>query len=192
MYHALMFRPCSAGLPIVTWLLSGVSLAAFVLAAACAPSREQSASTADLSAWSPAGSASLRAPTPSGSSAPSRWELADRLSELRHAGGRARSEHLGGDHEALVLVNDAASAYPLLGPRRSLGAGAVLVEALYRPGLPDVEVYFVMARRPDDAEGRWEYLIVAPTGQVAQRGHLVLCDRCHAEAPHDRVFGRPR
>ena len=25
-----------------------------------------------------------------------------------------------------------------------------------------------------------------------QRGRLPLCERCHAEAPHDHVFGRPR
>lgn len=86
-------------------------------------------------------------------------------------------------------MNEAAAAYPALGPERRLGAGAVLVEELHRPGSPDIEAYFAMARRPD---GRWEYLIVTPAGEVDQRGRLALCERCHAEAPHDHVFGRPR
>lgn len=108
-------------------------------------------------------------------------------------GTRTRSEHLGGDREGEILVNEEAAAYPALGPQRALGAGAVLVEALYKPGSSAIEAYFVMARRASGGgEGGWEYMIVAPTGEIDQRGRLPLCERCHAEAPHDHVFGRPR
>jgi hypothetical protein len=170
----------------------GAVIAGFALAAACTPAHDNGSAAADPSVWT-SGSSLPSAPEPPRGATSKRWEFADRLGTFRRVGPRARSGHLGGDHEGEVLVNEDAAAYPALGPQRGLGAGAVLVEALYRPGSPTLEAYFVMARRgPGGGEGGWEYLIVAPTGEVDQRGRLPLCERCHAEAPHDHVFGRPR
>jgi len=123
------------------------------------------------------------------------WELAGAISALRKATPRAVSQHLNGDLEAEVLANEAAKAYPALGPARPLPPGSVLVDAHYRPGSSAPVVYFVMDKRPpgfDPDGGDWEYLIVEPSGAISQRGRLSLCARCHAEAPHDHVFGRTR
>ncbi|MDI1432424.1 hypothetical protein [Polyangium sorediatum] len=164
------------------------------LTAACTPSADtNSSSAADPSAWSTEGAA----PRPTSSAptvptAPHRWELADRLNSLRKATPRARSQHLAGEHDAEVLANDEAAAYPALGPQRPLAAGAVLVEALYTAGSSDVALYFAMAKRASAQGGEWEYLVVRADGQVEQRGRLALCERCHTEAPDDHVFGRAR
>ena len=40
--------------------------------------------------------------------------------------------------------------------------------------------------------GDWEYLIVDPNGSIERRGKLPLCARCHAESPHNFIFGGPR
>jgi hypothetical protein len=102
---------------------------------------------------------------------------------------------MNGDLEAEVLANEEAKAYPALGPARKLPPGSVLVEPHYRPGSAEPVVLFVMAKRPPgfDADGGdWEYLVVDPGGVVSERGRLALCSRCHAEAPHDHVFGAAR
>lgn len=117
----------------------------------------------------------------------------DRLSTFRKAAPRARSQHLAGDHDAEVLTNEAAAAYPTLGPLRQLPAGSVLVEALYAPNQADVATYFVMVKQPSTAaNSAWDYAVVSNAGMVERRGALTLCARCHAEAPHDQIFGRPR
>jgi hypothetical protein len=127
-----------------------------------------------------------------GALAGGQWELAGKLSSLRKAAPRARSQHLSGDLEAEVLANDEARAYPPLGPQGALPPGAVLVEAHYRAGNADPVVLFAMAKQPpgfDPGGGDWEYLIVEPSGLISERGRLPLCARCHAEAPHDHLFG---
>ncbi|HVK71224.1 MAG TPA: hypothetical protein VM694_42495 [Polyangium sp.] len=164
------------------------------LTAACTPAADTSStSAADPSAWSTEGAAPRpTSSVPTVSNTPHRWELADRLSSLRKATPRARSQHLAGEHEAEVLANDEAAAYPALGPQRPLAAGAVLVEALYTAGSADVALYLAMAKRAPAQGGEWEYLVVRADGQVEQRGRLTLCERCHTEAPDDHVFGRAR
>lgn len=102
---------------------------------------------------------------------------------------------MSGDLEAEVLANDAAKAYPPLGPQGALPPGAVLVEAHYRAGSAEPVVLFAMAKQPpgfDPEGGDWEYLIIEPGGLVNERGRLPLCARCHAEAPHDHLFGPAR
>lgn len=99
-----------------------------------------------------------------------------------------------GELEADVLAA-AAGAYPMLGPESRVPAGATLIERLYEPGGTKPVAYFAMVKRPtgfDAAGGDWEYLVLSATGQTEQRGALPLCARCHAEAPHDRLFGRGR
>jgi hypothetical protein len=100
-----------------------------------------------------------------------------------------------GELLAEVLVNDQAAAYPALGPNRPLDPGAILVEAHFAPGASDPSVLFAMAKRApgfDPEGGDWEYLIVEPSGTIVRRGKLPLCARCHAEAPHNFIFGGPR
>jgi hypothetical protein len=111
---------------------------------------------------------------------------------MHQATSRAPSEHLTGELDGEVLVSEAAKAYPALGPRRELAPGATLVERHLERGSEKITVYFAMVKRPagyDPDGGDWEYLVVAADGQVEERGRLALCARCHAEAPHDRLFG---
>ena len=94
-------------------------------------------------------------------------------------------------------MNEQAAAYPALGPNRPLDPGAVLVEAHFAPGSADAlpRVLFAMVKRPpgfDPEGGDWEYLIVEPSGSIVRRGKIPLCARCHAEAPHNFIFGGPR
>lgn len=167
----------------------------FALATACTPATEsQSSSATNPSSWSSNESdAEARSKATSATpDKPTRWEHADGLSTFRKAAPRARSQHLDGEYDAEVLANDKAVAYPALGPLRQLPVGSVLVEALYAPGRPEVATYFAMVRQPSATGSAWEYLVVSSSGMVEKRGSLTLCGRCHAEAPHDHVFGRPR
>jgi hypothetical protein len=127
------------------------------------------------------------APAPSASAPPrpqERWDLAQ-LKALRPVGARARSEHLSGDFEAEVL---AGAGYP----RGAQPPGALVAERLFDTGKAASALYFVMVKRPtgfDPAGDDWEYLVVTEDGRVEERGKMPLCARCHAEAPHDHLFG---
>jgi hypothetical protein len=48
---------------------------------------------------------------------------------------------------------------------------------------------FAMEKRSD---GRWDYVVADRSGVIRERGRLALCERCHAEAPSDGLFGLPR
>lgn len=160
-------------------------LAAPLAACASGPARDGGRRT-ESPGWSdgaPAASASAPRPV-------ERWDVGAALRGLQPAGPRARSEHLGGEHEGEVLApagaRDAKSASP---------PGTTLVERLFDPGGTAPVAYFVMIKRPpgyDAAGGDWEYLAVAPDGRVEDRGQLRLCARCHAEAPYDHRFGSGR
>jgi hypothetical protein len=173
---------------------AGTVALAVVSTAACTPTAEsQSSSATNPSAWSSNESdAAPRAAAKTAADKPTRWEHMDSLSSFRKAGPRARSQHLGGEHDADVLANEVAAAYPTLGPLRRLPAGSVLVEALYAANQTDVATYFAMIKPSSAASSAWEYAVVSNTGMVERRGALTLCARCHAEAPHDQVFGRSR
>jgi hypothetical protein len=158
------------------------------LALSCGPAgqtsaRRSSASSAEGAAQ-PAGSPAPTGPKPTG---PTRWERAGELSTLRKAGPRSPSSHLTGDLEGEVLINEAAQGYTSLGPNRRMPAGALVVQALGRPGDGEVQALFAMSKLPDG----WDFLILQPNGDVVKRGDP-LCRRCHAEAPHDFLFGAPR
>ena len=93
------------------------------------------------------------------------------------------------------MLAGGAGTYPALGPSSRLPAGATLAERLFAPGAPAPLAYFVMVKRApgfDAAGGDWEYLVVSPAAEIEQRGALPLCARCHAEAPHDHLFGPGR
>lgn len=124
------------------------------------------------------------------------WDLTTELPTLRSMTPRATSEHLTGALDGEVLANEAAKPYPALGPRIALAPGATLVERHLARGKAEATVvYFAMVKRPpgyDPEGGDWEYLVVTPDGQVEARGRLPLCGRCHADAPHDHLFGAGR
>jgi hypothetical protein len=40
-------------------------------------------------------------------------------------------------------------------------------------------------------EGRWEFIVAEPTGELRERGQLARCVRCHAEGVADNLFGLP-
>lgn len=172
-----------------------VALLLALASAACGPTSEAVAPSPGRSTQ-PRGGPTV-APAAS-SSAPERWARWPELAAWRVAIERAPSQHLAADHEAETLANDAASAYPNLGPARLLDPGAILVQRLYAPGAATPEALFVMVRRtvrvsPDgpDVAG-WEYLTLDPAGFITERGPLEACVRCHAEAPHDGAFGKAR
>lgn len=169
----------------------GFIMVLIALGGACTPTVEsQSSSAANPSGWSSNEPDAQATPNVT-QDKPTRWEHMDALASFRKAGNRAKSQHLQGDHEAEVLVNEAAGAYPTLGPARPLGPGSVLVEALYATNQTTVAMYFVMTKS-SGSNSEWEYAVVSNTGMVERRGALTLCARCHAEAPHGQVFGRPR
>ncbi len=183
---------------------AGRLLAALLFLVACGPAPSPRPPPDPPGGWISAGqdpAAETAAPVepaaPSGSTAAAGpWERTPELASYTPATPRARSQHFGGDLEAEVQVNPPAAAiYPRLGPARSLPPGAVLVEPHYRPGTTDPVILLAMVKHPpgyDPQAGDWEYLVVTPTGEATQRGRLPLCRRCHAEAPHDHVFGGPR
>jgi hypothetical protein len=126
---------------------------------------------------------------------PPPWDLASELRRLHRASPRTASEHFTGQLDGEILADDGAAAYPALGPLRRLEPGATLVQRLLARGSPEPTVYFAMVKRPagyDAPGGDWEYLVVDSAGRIEQRGRLPLCARCHADAPHDHLFGSGR
>lgn len=182
---------------------AGRLLAALVLPLACGPASPHPSPPSAPGGWisttpgadaapaPPAHEAAAPEPLP----APAPWERAPELPSYTLATPRARSQHFTGELEAEVRVNPAASPYPRLGPARPLPPGAILVESHYRPGGTEPVALLAMMKHPpgyDPQAGDWEYLVVTPAGEATQRGRLPLCQRCHAEAPHDHLFGGPR
>ena len=178
---------------------AGLALLMATLAAGCAgaaplPSLGAAADHA------PRGAPSPPPPTPTPPAAteeppPPAWELDAQLRHLHPASPRTPSEHLTGQLDGEILADVGASAYPALGPLRRLEPGATLVQRLSPRGSPAPAAYFVMVKRPAgyDPDGHeWEYLVVDPAGRIEQRGRLPLCARCHADAPHDYLFGTGR
>ncbi|MEP7123297.1 MAG: hypothetical protein ABJE95_20390 [Byssovorax sp.] len=133
--------------------------------------------------------------SPSAEPPPPPWDLVAQLRRLHPASPRTPSEHLNGQLDGEILADEGAAAYPALGPLRPIPAGATLVERLYPRGAADVAATFAMVKRApgyDPAGGDWEYLVVDGAGHLEQRGRLPLCARCHADAPHDHLFGSGR
>jgi hypothetical protein len=134
-------------------------------------------------------------PTATPAAPPEPWDLEGALRLLHPVALHARSEHLSGDLQGEVLSGPAAAPYPVLGPSSVLAPGATLIERLTPPQTSTTVSYFVMIKRTsgyDPAGGDWEYLVLGASGRVEERGKLPLCARCHAEAPHDHVFGGSR
>jgi hypothetical protein len=196
--------PSRAGLPPRRHVAAAL-LAAAAAPFACSATRAASPSDASSSWIGPGdhdatpggggGAPGASAPTPSAdpSAPPTPWELAREISTFSVASPRGRSQHFTGELEADVRINAAAGGYPALRGNQPLPPGAVFLAAHYLPGSAEVVVLLAMVKRPpgyDSAAGDWEYLILTPTGEATHRGRIALCQRCHAEAPRDHLFGR--
>jgi hypothetical protein len=123
------------------------------------------------------------------------WEGMAALSGMQTAGPAFSSRgHFVDGRPATVLVNAAAAApYLARHPEGRFPAGAVLVERLAAGRTERGALLAMIKRAPGsfEAGGDWEYLVAQSDGAVEDRGSLVLCARCHAEAPSDWVFGVP-
>lgn len=123
------------------------------------------------------------------------WAHASELPRFLAVPGRARSDHGLGDLERTVRVDDGARAYAEGRPRGPWPVGARLVEALHSSGSDTVRVLYAMTKLPQGsspATNDWEFEVLDPEARVAAEGDLSACARCHADAPHDGVFGPPR
>jgi len=92
----------------------------------------------------------------------------------------------------VVRVNGALlGAYQQLGPGSAASAGAVALEAHYDLAGNAQQLFAMEKHEPgyDPGGGDWEYIVMSPDGTVESRGPLALCSRCHAESPHDHLFG---
>ncbi len=128
---------------------------------------------------------------------PKMWERWSEVPAYRLAVARTASQHLAAGLEAETLANEVAAAYPDLGPQRTLPPGSVVLQRLFEPGAPGPVAVFAMVKRAPAAPGAavdsaWEFLVLETSGLVQERGALGTCVRCHAEAPHDMLFGRAR
>jgi hypothetical protein len=118
------------------------------------------------------------------------WDLKAALDRAKVVAPLGPSQHLGASVDGEILADDAARAYAALAPGAELPPGAT---ALERHDTAGVVFAMVKRNRGYDREGNdWEYLVITTTGRLEQRGKLSLCARCHAEAPHDHLFGGGR
>jgi hypothetical protein len=91
--------------------------------------------------------------------------------------------HPPGDARATVRITPAArDAYRDLTPGTEVPVGT-LVAQLQEPG-----PVFVMHKIAPD---QWQFLELAADGRPAAEDRSALCQRCHAEAVSDQLFGLP-
>jgi hypothetical protein len=81
--------------------------------------------------------------------------------------------------------------YPKLSPDSVVPEGSIALE-FHHDLAGNAQPIYAMEKRAagfDPGGGDWEYLVINPEGVVETRGILPFCARCHAEAPHDHLFG---
>ncbi len=142
----------------------------------------------------PRGGPPVPAEAPS-SAKPRQWARWAEVVSYRVAMPRAPSQHRAADSEAETLASSSADSYPNVGPSTSFPIGAVLVQRVFEIGALAPDEIFVMERLAPDQQfpaGQWEFLVLGPNGLTKDREANLFCIRCHAEAPHDGVFGRER
>lgn len=166
------------------------------LVAACTDHRPQPVAA---DGWGPSGGLNepallddpRRAPVPRASAIPAakrrRWPRADELDALTAVPGRGMSEHLGVRYERSVLINETAESYRRLIPHQPLPVGTLVAQRHHPPGSDAVVSWYLMEKTPEG----WRFLVLDPERRVAAREDLEPCLRCHAEAPHDHLFGPP-
>jgi len=77
------------------------------------------------------------------------------------------------------------ASYRGLGPADRFSPGNVLA-AFHRTGPTTEGPVFAMIRGD---EGGWTFVATDPSGHLDPTADLALCERCHAEAPFDGLFG---
>jgi hypothetical protein len=93
------------------------------------------------------------------------------------------------NHLATVRANPVARrTYLGLGPGVAVDPGSVLVEALTDRSKSRPDELYVMEKLGD---GTWRFLVVAADGTIDTAAGTALCQRCHAEAVADELFGLP-
>jgi hypothetical protein len=168
---------------------AAVRLVACGLVTACGP-REPALTKPGVSTVNPVG-----APSPYAQrDAATRWEGFAELGTYRTVGARFLSRgHFAGRWKAEILVHpSAADAYASLSPSTRFSVGAVLVKKHFeRDSNAEGPLFAMIKREPGffPQGGDWEYLVTDPGGWIEDRGPLLLCARCHAEANADWVFG---
>ncbi|HHH30433.1 MAG TPA: hypothetical protein ENK57_19120 [Polyangiaceae bacterium] len=150
--------------------------------------------------WGPTGnglgaapaSTTTRRPVPRATAIPvaerETWPHAAVLEAMTPVDGRGPSEHLSGRYERRVRVNEEASRYRELVSHQRLPVGAIVAQSHHPSGSEAVVSWYVMEKI---AEERWRFLVLDPERRIAAHEDLELCVRCHAEAPHDHLFGPP-
>lgn len=180
-YHEVLPSAASPG------FLVGASVAAAVAVAACGAAQEPGSLTGASDAPPRAPAAS---PSRSAAHTPVRWEPFAQVEAWPPLGPFVSRGHAGGGLEATVRVSPAARpAYEQLVRSSVLPVDTVIAESLARPGGGDPVAIYTMHKT---ADGRWTFLVVTPTGFVDESVEIRLCERCHAEAPADQLFGLPR
>lgn len=96
--------------------------------------------------------------------------------------------HGAGRYSVDVRV-DASSrdAYVTLLPGTALADGALLAAFHHDPKRGQPGPIYVMEK----LGGAWRFSVVGADGKLERSGELELCQRCHAEAVSDQVFGLP-
>jgi hypothetical protein len=80
-------------------------------------------------------------------------------------------------------------AYRTLSPGGALSPGAIVIATHQSQRVVDATSVYVMMKH---APSTWEFLVLDADGVVDTDGDRSLCERCHAEAPADHLFGLPR
>ncbi len=97
-------------------------------------------------------------------------------------------DHGGGRYVGTVRVSPGArKAYESLTRGSELPAGSIVAmfhEDARGHGAGPV---YVMQK----GKTGWRYLILEPDGRIHRQGAIPLCERCHAEATADHLFGLP-
>lgn len=103
-------------------------------------------------------------------------------------GPQAAKDHGGGRYVGVVRVSPKArKAYLDLTRGTDLPVGSVVAmfhETVEKHAPGPV---YVMEKQP----GGWRYLVLSSDGRIRESGVLPLCERCHAEARADHLFGLP-
>lgn len=97
----------------------------------------------------------------------------------------ASKGHHPPDWKGIVSIdNEGAPTYRKLRPGAELPEGTVIAEShTLANGQPGP--IFAMEK----SGGAWVYAVVSSDGLIEEQGDLPTCARCHAESPHDAVFG---
>lgn len=101
---------------------------------------------------------------------------------------RPAPDHGGGRYLGAVRVSpDARKTYLQLTRGAELPVGSIV--AMFHEKAQGHAPGPVYVMRKQTAG--WQYLVLSPEGRIRDQGRLGLCERCHAEATADHLFGPP-